>query len=60
MVRLRYVNKDHGHRLYGQEGECLVRSRGRGIRNQLVELDSGEMVVAPWGNWRAVKNKKED
>ena len=58
MVRLRYVNKDHGHRLYGQAGECLVRGRGPGPRNQLVKLDSGEMVVAPWGNWRKVKDKE--
>ncbi len=52
MVKLKYVNKDHSHRLYGQEGHCLARGRGPGPRNQLVMLDNGEMVVAPWGNWR--------
>jgi hypothetical protein len=54
-TRVRYVNRDHGHRLYGQEGVVLVRSSGGGPRNCLVRLDSGEEVVAPFWNWRKVK-----
>ncbi len=54
-MRLRYHNKDHGHRLHLQEGVLLVRATGPGPRNQMVRLDSGEVVVAPYGNWRKVK-----
>jgi len=57
MIRLRYVSADHDHRLYGQEGICVARTPGR-PKNQIVLLDSGEKVCAPWGNWRAVKDKK--
>ncbi len=56
MIRLRYVSADHDHRLYGQEGICVARTPGR-PKNQIVLLDSGERVCAPWGNWRAVKEK---
>ena len=56
MTRVKYVNRDHGHRLYGQTGVVLIRSPGPGPRNELVRLDSGELVVAPWGNWRKEKN----
>ena len=58
-IRLRYVNRDHGHRLYGQAGVLLVRGTGPGPRNQLVQLDSGEKVVAPWGNWRRCWEKEK-
>lgn len=51
-MRLRYVNADHAHPLWNQEGEVLVRNTGGGPRNELVRLDSGLLVVAPWGNWR--------
>ena len=54
-MKLRYVNKDHNNPLYGKTGTCLVRSKGPGPRNQLVRLDDGQLVVAPWGNWRAIK-----
>ena len=57
MVRLRYVNRDHGHRLYGQEGICVARAPGR-PKNQVVLLDSGERVCAPFWNWRKVKDKE--
>lgn len=55
MTRVRYVNRDHSHRLCGQAGVVLIRGRGPGPRNELVRLDSGELVVAPWGNWRKIK-----
>ena len=57
-IRLRYVNRDHSHRLYGQVGTLLHRTPGR-PRNQIVKLDSGERVCAPWGNWRRVKESGE-
>lgn len=55
MTRVRYVNRDHGHRLYGEKGVILARGKGPGPRNCLVRMDTGELVVGPWGNWRAVK-----
>jgi len=55
MTRVRYVNRDHNHPMYGKEGVVLVRGRGPGPRNELVRLDDGRLVVAPWGNWRKVK-----
>ena len=55
IIRLRYVNKDHSHRLYGQEGVLIYGNKGKGPKNQSVLLDSGELVCAPWGNWRSVK-----
>lgn len=55
MTRVRYVNRDHSHRLYGQQGIVIIRSPGPGPRNVLVRLDSGEKVVAPFWNWRKVK-----
>jgi len=59
MTRVRYVNKDHSHRLYGQTGVVLTRGRGPGPRNELVKLDSGELVVAPFWNWRKVGIKEK-
>lgn len=55
LTRVRYVNCNHSHRLYGQTGTVLIRAHGPGPRNELVRLDSGELVCAPWGNWRKVK-----
>ena len=60
MVRLKYVNKDHSHRLYHQEGICLVRPRGKGPKNQLIKFDSGELVVCPWGNLRKAEPGRSD
>ncbi|KYH30622.1 hypothetical protein [Neomoorella mulderi] len=50
--RVRYVNRDKSHPLYGQTGIIQARARGPGPRNLLVKLDDGNLVVAPWGNWR--------
>lgn len=74
VVRVRYVNRDHAHPLYGLEGVVLVRSTGGGRapipgapelsgrtarnggpRAELVKLDDGRLVIAPYGNWRGVK-----
>lgn len=52
MTRVLYVSKDHTHRLYGQKGVVLARGKGPGPRNCLVRLDSGELVCAPFWNWR--------
>lgn len=30
----------------------LHKRRGGGPQNELVRLDDGTLVVAPWGNWR--------
>lgn len=73
-IRLRYVNRDHSHPLYGAEGVMLVRSLGSkggtsseyivgsmvrrrkgGPKAELVRLDDGRMVVAPYGNWRKAR-----
>lgn len=52
-LRLRYVNRDHSHPLYGATGVMRVRSLGKGgPKTELVELDDGRLVVAPYGNWR--------
>lgn len=53
-MRLRYVNSDHSHPLWRQEGVLLVRPTMRKgtVRNQLVRLDSGLLVCAPYTNWR--------
>lgn len=56
-MRLRYVNADHAHPLWRQVGDLLVRSGPGGPRNQLVRLDSGLLVVAPYGNWRRVQEE---
>lgn len=49
------MNRDHAHPLYGLEGAVLVRARGAGPKNELVRLDDGRRVVAPYGNWRKAK-----
>jgi len=54
---LKYVNKDHSHRLYNMQGVCLVRSKGKGPKNQLMKFNNGELVVCPWGNLRKVKQE---
>jgi hypothetical protein len=51
-MRLRYVNRDHSHPLYGRVGTKLAQGRGPGPRNTLVRMDDGTEVIAPWGNWR--------
>lgn len=51
-MRVYYVNRDHKHRLYRRPGTVLVRAKGPGPRNMLVRMDSGELVVAPFWNWR--------
>ena len=52
-MRLKYVNRDHSHPLYSREGVMLVRSLGQGgPKTELVQLDDGRFVVAPYGNWR--------
>lgn len=53
-MRVKYVNKNHNHPLYGKEGIILVRARGK-PKNELVKLDDGTLVVAPYGNWRPIK-----
>ena len=53
-MRVKYVNRNRVHPLYGKEGIVMVRAKGPGPRNILVRLDDGRMVVAPWGNWRKV------
>lgn len=56
--RLVYVSSDHTHPLRGATGTLVARSLGkrrdglRGPANELVRLDDGRLVVAPWGNWR--------
>ena len=55
MTRLRYVNNDHSHRLYGRCGTKLAQGVGPGPRNVQVRLDDGELVIAPYGNWRKVE-----
>jgi len=52
VARVKYVNRNHNHPLYGATGTVLVRAKGPGPRNVLVKLDNGRLVVAPWGNWR--------
>lgn len=49
---VKYINRDHIHPFYGATGTVLVQGQGPGPRNVLVRLDSGQYVVAPWGNWR--------
>lgn len=56
-IRVRYVNRNHQHRLYGECGTVIVRAKGPGPKNILVRFDSGELMVAPWGNWRKVKDR---
>lgn len=56
-IKLKYVNKDHNHLLYGKTGTCLVKGKGPGPRNLLVKMDDGQFIVAPWGNWRRVRDK---
>ena len=56
-TRVRYVSRDQAHPLRGLRGTVLVRARGPGPRNELVRLDDGRRVVAPWGNWRAEKGE---
>lgn len=52
-LRLKYVNRDHSHPLYHATGVMVVRSHGRGgPKSELVRLDDGRLVVAPYGNWR--------
>jgi len=55
VTRLRYVNNDHSHRLYGRCGTKLAQGVGPGPRNVQVRLDDGELVIAPYGNWRKVE-----
>ncbi|QGP94125.1 hypothetical protein MGLY_35500 (plasmid) [Neomoorella glycerini] len=55
--QVRYVNRDKSHPLYGQAGTIQVRARGPGPRNLLVRLYDGNLVVAPWGNWRIVREE---
>lgn len=55
-IRLRYVNSDHTHPLRGVLGTLVVANRRKGgPKNELVRLDDGRMVVAPYGNWRPAK-----
>jgi len=56
--RVRYVYRNHGHPLYGAVGTVLAQGYGPGPRNVLVRLDNGQVVVAPWGNWRKVKEEQ--
>jgi len=62
-IRLCYVNSDHSHPLYGRVGTLITQGGGRGPKghkspvNRLVRFDDGTMVVAPWGNWRLVKER---
>jgi len=58
-IRVRYVNRDHRRRLYGECGMVVIRAKGPGPKNILVRLDSGELVVAPWGNWRKAEDKQK-
>jgi len=51
-TRLRYVNRDHSHPLYGKIGTKIGQGVGPGPRNVLVRFDDGHEVVAPYGNWR--------
>ena len=53
-MRVVYVSRDKSHPLRGRQGVVLIRARGPGPRNELVRLDNGALVVAPWGNWRKV------
>ncbi|GEA16301.1 hypothetical protein E308F_25450 [Moorella sp. E308F] len=57
--RVRYVNREKSHPLYGQAGTVQARARGPGPRNLLVKLDDGELVVAPWGNWRMARGDSD-
>lgn len=54
-VRVVYVSRDKSHPLRGRQGVVLIRARGPGPRNELVRLDDGRLICAPWGNWRRVK-----
>lgn len=58
-IRVRYINRWRQHRLYGEYGTVIVRAKGPGPRNMLVRFDSGELVVAPWGNWRKINDRQE-
>jgi len=60
MIRLKYVNKDHSHRFYGKEGNKIYHNPKKGvIKNTVVRLDSGELVCAPFNNWRRVKEENK-
>lgn len=52
--RVKYVNRNHNRPYYGATGTVLAQGEGPGPRNVLVKLDNGQVVVAPWGNWRRV------
>jgi len=54
MIRLRYVNRDHSHPLYGRIGTKILASHGPGPRNCLVRFDDGTEVIAPYNNFRKV------
>lgn len=52
-VRVRYVNRDHGHPLYGREGYVFARAAGRSrVHNEGVVFEDGTWCCAPYGNWR--------
>jgi len=55
MTTVRYVTRLKDHPLRGRTGVVVARSHGPGPRNELVRLEDGRLVVAPWGNWRAVR-----
>lgn len=61
MTRLRYVSRDHAHRLYGAEGVKVAQGGrpGHSPVNCGVLLDGGEYVIAPYGNWRKVRDREE-
>ena len=58
-IRVRYVSKDRDHPLRSLQGTVLARGYGPGPRNELVLLDDGRRVVAPWGNWRVAEAELE-
>jgi|GEM_PF-5995191 len=59
-ARLRYVNRDHSHPLYGKTGVKVVQGVGPGPRNCLVRFDDGSEVIAPYNNFRKVEATSDE